>query len=335
MSDSDKDSLLTNKIAAGVLTAGLVLWGANRLAGIFVPDDAPKTPAITLVALPSASPTVVAGNVLESIIPLLAGADVSKGSDFVQQQCSSCHTVTSGGADGVGPNLYGVLGGTMFAKPGFTYSDAAKGKAGGKWDYDEMNQWLASPAHFDPGTAMSYAGIKNTQTRADVVAYLRTLSASPLALPTPDQVKAATAANAPPPVSAAAAPGGTTAAAAGAPTIDAMFATADVGKGQNVFEQQCSSCHTITKGGAAGVGPNLYGIVGAKAFSQPGFAYSDAVKSKAGIAWTGDTLSAWLQNPAAYAPGTHMGYGGLHNDQTRADLIEYLDKNSATPVKLP
>jgi len=197
MSHSDKDSLLGNKIAAGVLTAGLVLWGANRLADIFVSGEAPKTPAITLTALPSAAPVVAAAAGLESIIPLLAAADVSKGSDFVSQQCSSCHTLTSGGANGVGPNLYGAVGGPLFAHAGFTYSDAAKGKAGGKWDYANLNEWLASPAHFDPGTAMSYAGIKNTQTRADVVAYLRTLSASPLPLPTPDQVKAASAAAAP------------------------------------------------------------------------------------------------------------------------------------------
>lgn len=198
MSQSDKDSLLVNKIAAGVLTAGLVLWGANRLADIFVSSEAPEKPAIALAALPSAAPVAVVSNVLESIVPLLAGADVAKGEAFVQQQCSACHTLNAGGANGVGPNLYGVVGGPMFAHAGFTFSSAAKGKAKGNWNYDNMNEWLASPSHFDPGTAMSYSGIKNTQTRADVVAYLRTLSASPLPLPTPDEVKAATPAAAAP-----------------------------------------------------------------------------------------------------------------------------------------
>jgi cytochrome c len=199
MSNTDKDSLLANKIAAGVLTAGLVLWGANRLAEIFVSGEAPKTPAITLTALPTAAPAAaVVSNVLESVIPLLAGADVTKGEAFVSQQCSSCHTVNSGGADGVGPNLYGVLGGPMFAHAGFSFSSAAKAKASGNWNYANMNEWLAAPAHFDPGTAMSYAGIKNTQSRANVIAYLRTLSASPLPLPTPDEVKAASPAAAAP-----------------------------------------------------------------------------------------------------------------------------------------
>ncbi|HYP64496.1 MAG TPA: cytochrome c family protein [Acidocella sp.] len=330
MSNSDKDGLLVNKIAAGVLTAGLVFWAANRLAEIFVSSEAPKAPVITLAALPSAAPVAaVAGGGLESIIPLLAGADVAKGQAFVEQQCASCHTVTKGGADGVGPNLFGVVGGPMFAHPGFNYSDAAKGKAKGNWNYDNMNEWLADPAHFVPDTAMSYAGIHNTQTRADVVAYLRTLADSPLPLPTPEEVKAATAAAAPQ-AAASAAP-----AAPAAPSIDTLFASADAAKGQSVFQEQCSACHTITKGGADGVGPNLFGIVGRKAFSAPGFAYSDAVKAKAGQPWTGDSLSAWLQDPAAYAPGTRMSYGGLHNDQTRADLIVYLNKNSDAPAKLP
>lgn len=327
MSETDKDSLLVNKIAAGVLTAGLVLWGANRLAEIFVSGEAPEKPAIALASLPSAAPVAVASHVLESIVPLIAGADVAKGEAFVQQQCSACHTVNQGGANGVGPNLYNVVGGPMFEHAGFTFSAAAKSKAGGKWDYDTLNQWLASPDHFVPGTAMSYAGIKNTQTRADVVAYLRTLAASPLPLPTLAEVKAATAAAAPATPAAAATPA--------TPDMKAMFADADVAKGQAVFAQQCSACHTITKGGADGVGPNLYGIVGAKSFSHPGFTYSDAVKGKAGTVWTADLLSTWLEDPAAYAPGTAMSYAGLKNPQTRADVIAYLNKNSASPAKLP
>jgi len=327
MSESGKDTLLVNKIAAGLLTAGLIFWAANRIADIVVPDEAPRSPAIKIVGLQTiAAPAAAAG--LASIIPLLAGADVAKGTAFVQQQCSSCHTLNQGGAAGVGPNLYGVLGGPMFASSGFGYSDAAKGKAKGAWNYDNINAWLADPQGFAPGTAMSYAGIKNTQTRADVVAYLRTLSASPLPLPTPAEVKAASAAP------AAAAPTGGGAGPAG-PGIDTLFAGADIAKGQALVSQQCAACHTLSKGGAAGVGPNLYGIVGAKMFAQAGFGYSDAAKSKAGGTWTPDTLSAWLADPQSFAPGTAMSYPGVKNDQTRADVIAYLNKNADNPVKLP
>lgn len=332
MSKTGKDSLLGNKIAAGLLTAGLIFWGANRIADIVVPDDVPETPAIKVAGLqPATAPAAaVVPSGPASIIALLATADVAKGTAFVQQQCAACHTMNQGGASGVGPNLYGVIGSPMFSAAGFTFTSAAKSKAKGNWNYDNMNLWLASPNSFAPGTAMSYSGINNTQTRADVVAYLRTLSASPLPLPTPAEVTAASA-----PAAAAAAGGAAPAAAPAAPSIDTMFASADLAKGQAVVQQQCSACHTLDKGGSAGVGPNLYGIVGAKMFAQAGFSYSGAVKSKAGGTWTPDELSDWLKDPAAFAPGTMMGYPGAKNDQTRADMIAWLNKNSDSPVKLP
>jgi cytochrome c len=330
MSETGKDSLLVNKIMAGVLTAGLVFWAANRIAGIVVPNDAPKTLAIPITGMQTAAAPVAVAAGLESIIPLLAGADIAKGTAFVQQQCAACHTLNQGGAAGVGPNLYGVMGGPMFGGAGFAYSDAAKGKAKGNWNYDNINAWLADPAGFAPGTAMSYAGIKNTQTRADAVAYLRTLAASPLPLPTPAEVKAASA----PAATASAAPGGAPAATP-PPGIDTMFAAADVAKGEGVVSAQCSACHSINKGGAAGVGPNLYGIVGAKMFAQAGFSYSDAVKAKANGVWTPDVMSDWLKDPQGFASGTMMAYPGVKNDQTRADVIAYLNKNSSAPVKLP
>jgi cytochrome c len=326
-----KDALLGNKIAAGVLTAGLIFWGANRIANVVVPDDAPKTAAIKVTGLATAAAPVTAAAGLASIVPMIATADVAKGAAFVQQQCSSCHSVNQGGAAGVGPNLYGVLGGPMFGSAGFSYSDAAKGKAKGNWNYDTMNQWLANPNGFVPGTAMSYAGIKNDTARANVVAYLRTLSASPVALPTPDEVKAASAPAAPAPAAMQA----SASAPAVPPGIDTMFASADVAKGEGVVQQQCAACHSVNKGGAAGVGPNLYGIVGAKMFSQAGFSYSDAAKAKAGAVWTPDALSDWLTNPNSFVPDTAMSYNGMPSAQTRADVIAYLNKNSDAPVKLP
>ena len=331
MSKAGKDSLLGNKIAAGVLTAGLVLWGANRIAHIVISDEAPHKAAIQIAALPSAAPAaaaVPAGP--ESVLPLLASADIAKGEAFVQQQCSSCHTFTNGGANGVGPNLYGVLGAPMFAHAGFSYSAAVKAKAKGSWDFDKMNQWLFAPNDFAPGTGMSYAGITNTQARANVIAYLRTLSTRPLPLPTADEIKAASAAATP-----AAAPAAPAPAAAPVASLGVLLAKADPAKGQTLFQEQCAACHTITKGGANGAGPNLYGVVAANAFSTPGYTFSAAVKSKAGQPWTAATLDAWLKNPMGYAPGTYMAYPGIKNDQTRADMIAYLNQNSPTPAKLP
>ncbi|MBU6420060.1 MAG: c-type cytochrome, partial [Proteobacteria bacterium] len=329
MSKPGKDSLLGNKIAAGVLTAGLVLWAANRIADSVVTSEVPEKAAIQIAALPSAAPVAAAPTGPESVLPLLASADIAKGAAFVQQQCSACHTVTNGGGNGVGPNLYGVLGAPMFAHSGFSFSAAVKAKAKGSWDFDKMNQWLYAPNDYAPGTGMSYAGIKNTQARADVIAYLRTLSIRPLPLPTADEITAAQAKAAPAAAAPAAAP------AAPEEDLDELLAKADPAKGEALFQEQCAACHTITKGGANGMGPNLYGIVGAKAFSAPGFAFSDAVKSKAGQPWTPAALDAWLKSPMTYAPGTHMAYPGIKNDQARADMIAYLNQNSASPAKLP
>jgi cytochrome c len=331
MNEKGRDRLLGNKIAAALLTAGLIFWGANRIASILVPHEAPKTPAIKLAGLPAtgaappqAAPAAAAPSGPASVIPLLAKADVAKGQTFVQEQCAACHTLNQGGANGVGPNLYGVLGSPMFAKAGFSFSSAAKAKAKGNWDYAKMNDWLASPPTYVPGTAMPYAGIKNTETRADVIAYLRTLAAAPLPLPSAAEVKAASA--------SAAAP----VAAGGAPSsgIAPFFAHVDLAKGQTLVQEQCTSCHSLAKGGPTLVGPNLYGIVGAKMFSYPGFNYSAAVKTKAGGTWTPQEMSDWLKSPMTFAPGTMMAYPGIKNDQTRADVIAYLNKNSASPIKL-
>jgi cytochrome c len=332
MSETGKDGLLMNKVMAGLLTAGIVLWGANRIASSVIHTEAPEKTAITITGMQTAvAPAAAAG--LASIIALIGSADVSKGMAFVQQQCAACHTLNQGGGNGVGPNLYGVIGGPMFAG-NFAYSDAVKAKAKGNWNYDNMNAWLADPTGYAPGTAMSYSGIKNTQTRADVVAYLRTLSASPLALPTAAEVAAA---NAPAPATAATgpAPPSGPAPTAGSPNIDTLFAAADVSKGQAMVQQQCSACHNVTKGGGEGVGPDLYGILGAKMFAQAGFSYSGAAKAKANGNWTAENLSDWLKDPMGFAPGTAMAYPGIRNDQTRADVIAYLNKNSDHPQSLP
>lgn len=336
MSKAGKDSLLGNKIAAGVLAAGLVLWGANRIAHSVVSDEVPEKAAIQIAALPSAAVAAAVPTGPESVLPLLAAADVTKGEAFVQQQCSACHSVNNGGANGVGPNLYGVLGAPMFAHAGFSYSAAVTAKAKGSWDFDKMSDWLYAPNDFAPGTEMSYAGIKNTQTRANVVAYLRTLSTRPLPLPTADEVKAASAAPATSPAAAtvtASAPAATP--APPAENLNALLAKADPAKGQALFQEQCAACHSIAKGGPNGVGPNLYGMVGSKAFATPGYTFSDAVKSKAGQPWTLATLDAWLKDPSGYAPGTYMAYAGIKNDQTRADMVAYLNQNADSPAKLP
>ncbi|MEN3745834.1 cytochrome c family protein [Sphingomonas sp. HF-S3] len=86
---------------------------------------------------------------------------------------------------------------------------------------------------------------------------------------------------------------------------------------------QCRACHTVNPGGANTVGPNLAGIMGAKAATRPGYAYSPALKN-AKLTWDKPTMDAWLTRPAKVAPGNKMAFAGMSNPQARADMIAYL-----------
>jgi len=96
--------------------------------------------------------------------------------------CIACHSFNEGGKAGVGPNLYGVVGAPHGHMAGYAYSAALKGKEG-PWTYDEMNQWLKKPSAYAPGTKMSFAGLSDAKARANVIAYLRSLSPNPEPLP--------------------------------------------------------------------------------------------------------------------------------------------------------
>jgi cytochrome c len=95
---------------------------------------------------------------------------------LAQRQCASCHSFNEGGRNGVGPNLYGIIGANHARADGFNYSAAIRGMAGKPWVYEEMNAWLANPRAYAPGNKMTYAGLASVQGRADLIAYLRSIS---------------------------------------------------------------------------------------------------------------------------------------------------------------
>ncbi|MBO6781667.1 MAG: cytochrome c family protein [Alphaproteobacteria bacterium] len=97
----------------------------------------------------------------------------------------------------------------------------------------------------------------------------------------------------------------------------------DADAGEKLFER-CVACHTVEQGGANRVGPNLWGVFGSAAGQRDtGFAASDALK-KSGVVWTDETMSAYLERPRAFVPGTRMLFAGMKRADQRDDLIAYL-----------
>jgi len=177
-----------NKILGAGLATAFVIVGLQQVTaavyqtkppekmGYFV--DAPKEAA---GGAPAALP-IDWGTVLPT-------ADVAAG-EAAFARCQACHNIASGGADGIGPNLWGVLGGPVMHRAGFAYSDAmAAHKAEAPtWGYDEIDHFLTAPGRYVPGTKMSFAGIRDEQTRINLIAYLRS-QGSALAIPAPDPAR--------------------------------------------------------------------------------------------------------------------------------------------------
>lgn len=115
--------------------------------------------------------------------------------------------------------------------------------------------------------------------------------------------------------------------------IEFYLASADVAKGESVFNK-CTACHNATKGGANQLGPNLWDVMGEPVGKGKGFAFSPALAEKGGN-WDWNSLSAWLKSPKAFAPGTKMTFAGISNPQDRANVIAFLNTHSDAPKPLP
>lgn len=157
-----------NTIAGWVLFAGICALGLSIGSGMLFASHNPEKPGYPIEdaegGADSGKPAVPLPN-------LLAAADAAKG-EAVFAKCAACHTINSGGANGIGPNLYATMGEPIGqGKAGFAFSDALK-TVGGNWDFDKMDHWLTSPRKFAAGTKMSFAGLSSAEDRANLIVYL-------------------------------------------------------------------------------------------------------------------------------------------------------------------
>ena len=179
------DSFEINKILGAVLATCIVLLVMNFTASAMFAPKLPEKPGFAIAAKEEGhgKEAAAAAAPSEPIEKLLQTASAEKG-QAAAKVCTTCHTFEKNGPNRVGPNLYGIVGDHKGeGRNGFNFSAAIKGK-GGEWTYDDLNKFLTNPKGFIPGTAMGFAGIQKDSQRADVIAYLRTLSDKPEPLPT-------------------------------------------------------------------------------------------------------------------------------------------------------
>jgi cytochrome c len=183
-------SLNGNKILGAALATAFVIISVQQVTGAIYHTEAPAKMGYFVDA-----PEEAAGGPAEVVLPpdwgtVLPAADLAAG-EAAFARCQACHNATQGGADGIGPNLFGVVGGPVMHRAGFAYSDAMgthKAEAP-TWGYDELDHFITAPARYVPGTKMSFAGIRDQNTRINLIAWLRSQGSGGFAIPAPDPAR--------------------------------------------------------------------------------------------------------------------------------------------------
>ena len=196
-----------NTIAGWVLAGGIAALGFSIVSGKYFHAGKHERPEVMGYVIEGVESSEGAADTGPSIETLLQTADIAAG-EKVFGKCAACHTINQGGANGIGPNLWGALGKRHGHVAGFSYSDALK-SIPGNWDWEGMNAWLTSPRKYAPGTKMTFAGLGKAEDRANLMVYLNSqgsnlpLPAAPAAAEAPAEGDEAPAADAEAPAEAA------------------------------------------------------------------------------------------------------------------------------------
>ena len=181
------DSFEWNKIFGAVLATALFVVTLNVFVGGLMTPHKSGTPGMEVVVKEengtggTTAPVAEAKPDWGTVIPV---ADVAAG-EKVHTRCQQCHDFAKGGPNKIGPNLYGIVGAAHAHKEDYAYSPALKAMAAQTWGYDELDAFLKNPKVAVAGTKMAFAGLSKQQDRVNIIAYLRTLSDAPMAVPAP------------------------------------------------------------------------------------------------------------------------------------------------------
>jgi cytochrome c len=179
------DSWTFNKISGAVLGTLLLVLGLGNLSGIIFHHDKvdPEKPGYR-VEVAEAAPAEGGGEAAapKPIGVLLASANAENGVKEAKA-CAACHKFEKGGANGTGPALWDIIERPKASTAGFAYSEGLKAMAADKWTYENLNAFLLAPKAYVKGTKMAFGGIKNDAKRADLIAYLASLSDAPKPFP--------------------------------------------------------------------------------------------------------------------------------------------------------
>jgi len=172
-----------NKIIVSIMLAIIMVLGINKISDSIFYVEKPEKSAyqvatVTTVASTTSTEESAASSESGDIMALFASTNAAEGAKIFKK-CAACHSITEGGANKIGPALWGVLGRPAGTVPGYKYSKAmaAHGK---NWSFEEMNGFLIKPKDWIKGTKMSFAGLKKAKDRASVILYMNENTNSPL-----------------------------------------------------------------------------------------------------------------------------------------------------------